>query len=236
MPENARYRQRALPRPVFEYRLRDRSGAGRTVAGLLRLTPVISRRKGLLAGSLVLSRREQTMSKLVFAALGLSILAGPAFGVTCPSGTIYATGFENPPFAAGSQLVGQDGWVGRADLSPAAATISTDVYYAGLQSVRVKGADLVHQDSLNTLPGGYIDAAGSYRRPVTCDPATGFPIVRVTAKVRIDGPKTPPGADANACVPGKFVPCNNFFSASVVARAGSTANTDGVGELALSSD
>jgi hypothetical protein len=55
--------------------------------------------------------------------------------------------------------------------------------------------------------------------------------------VRIDGPNTPPGGDANACVPGKFVPCNNFFSASITARAGSTANTTaGIGELAISSD
>src|SRR5262249_51544084 len=90
------------------------------------------------------------------AALGLALAAaGPAFGQvpTCPSGTIYATPFENPPFVAGSPLVGEDGWTGVAgaipppppNLSPNAAVISTDLYFAGLQSVRVKGADLVQQ-------------------------------------------------------------------------------------------
>ncbi|MCI0734949.1 MAG: hypothetical protein L0Y50_01505 [Beijerinckiaceae bacterium] len=49
------------------------------------------------------------MRKLALAALlGLPLAAAsPAFG-----GTIYATGFENPPFALGSLLVGQDGWTG----------------------------------------------------------------------------------------------------------------------------
>src|SRR4029077_5153870 len=188
------------------------------------------------------------MRKLALAAaLGLSwSAAGPAFGDSCPGGTIYTTGFENPPFTAGSQLVGQDGWVGVNSLgsscpvdclSPKAAVVSTDLYFSGLQSVRVLGQDLVHQGFLNTLTGGYYDAIGSYRKPVTCDPAAGFPIVRVKANVRIDGPNTPPGGDANACVPGKFVPCKNFFSASITARAGSTANTTaGIGELAISSD
>ncbi len=60
------------------------------------------------------------------AALGLSLAAGPAFG-----GTIYATGFENPPFAPGSFLVGQDGWVGVPPLSPNAAVISTDLAFSG---------------------------------------------------------------------------------------------------------
>jgi hypothetical protein len=180
------------------------------------------------------------MRKLALAAaLGLSwSAAGPAFGDSCPSGTIYATGFENPPFTAGSQLVGQDGWGPPVPpFSPSAAVISNDLYFAGLQSVRVAGTDLVHQDFINSLTNGYYDAIGSYRKPVTCDPAAGFPIVRVKANVRIDGPNTPPGGDANACVPGKFVPCNNFFSASITARAGSTANTTaGIGELAISSD
>jgi hypothetical protein len=87
------------------------------------------------------------MRKLIFAALGLSILAGPAFGVTCPSGTIYATGFEAPTFTAGFPLVGQDGWVEPLSfVNPNAAIITTDQPFAGSQAVRVKGADLVHQD------------------------------------------------------------------------------------------
>ncbi|MCI0600986.1 MAG: hypothetical protein L0Y60_15990 [Beijerinckiaceae bacterium] len=55
------------------------------------------------------------MRKLALAALlGLPLAAAsPAFG-----GTIYATGFENPPFALGSLLVGQDGWTGAPPLKP----------------------------------------------------------------------------------------------------------------------
>jgi hypothetical protein len=186
-------------------------------------------------------------ARFALGGIALALAAGQAFGGTCPSGTIYATGFENPPFAAGSILVGQDGWAGVTSipktsclvncLSPNAAVIATDLYFSGLQSVRVKGADLQHQGFINTRTGGYYDAIGSYRRAVTCDVAAGFPIVRVQANVRIDGPKTPPGGDANACVTGQEVPCNNFFSASVTARAVSTIEgTTGIGELAISSD
>ena len=172
------------------------------------------------------------------AAFGLCLaVSSPALGASCPSGTIYATGFENPPFIAGTPLVGQDGWVGSPPLSPNAAVIATDLFFVGLQSVRVRGQDLVHQDFINTLTGGYYDAIGSYRKPVTCDVTAAFPIVRLQAKVRIDGPTTPPGADAHACVKGQFTPCNNFFSASLAVRGGSTVNgTAGIGELALSSD
>src|SRR5438093_661717 len=77
---------------------------------------------------------------------------------------IYATGFENPPFTAGLPLVGQDGWVGVPRLSPNAAVISTDLPFTGSQSVRVAGADLAHQDSINKVTKGYYDAIGSYRK------------------------------------------------------------------------
>jgi hypothetical protein len=181
------------------------------------------------------------MRKLALAAaLGLSLaVSSQAFaGTTCTTGT-YATGFENPPFAAGSPLVGQDGWTGVAgiipppppNLSPNAAVISTDLYYVGLQSVRVKGADLVHQDFINTLTKGYYDAIGSYRCPVNLD--VGKAIVRVQAVVRVEGPQ--------ACARPTPIPCNNFFSASVAARApgvkpDGSSDTVGVGELAISSD
>jgi hypothetical protein len=197
--------------------------------------------------AIAVRRIDRFSTRLALAGIALALAAvGPALAGNCPSGTIYATGFENPPFTAGppftaaTRLVGQDGWVGVPPLSPSAAVISTDLYFSGLQSVRVLGQDLVHQDFINTLTGGYYDAIGSYRKPVTCDPAAGFPIVRVTANVRIDGPTTPPGGAAQACTnpqPSPSNPCHNFFSASVAARAGSTTNgTAGIGELAISSD
>jgi hypothetical protein len=155
--------------------------------------------------------KKSALSALI-AAFGLTFAVGAmAQAPNCPNGTIYATGFDNnPPFAPGSLLVGEDGWTGvpgatpppPPNLSPNAAIIATDLYVSGLQSVRVRGADLVHQDFINTLTAGYYDAIGSYRKPVTCAVSAAFPLVHIGAKVRIDGPKTPPGADAAACVKG----------------------------------
>lgn len=179
-------------------------------------------------------RIDRRSAGLALATLALAA-ASPAFG-----GTIYATGFENPPFILGNALMGQDGWVGASALSPNAAVISNDLVFSGEQVVRVRGADLVHEDFINEVTNGYYDAIGSYRRPLV--PffdvgAAGFPIVRIQANVRIDGPKTPPGAAAGDCVLGKFVPCNNFFSAGIVAVAlSSTGGSPGIGELDISSD
>ena len=42
-----------------------------------------------------------------------SLILVSLFSAALPSAsaaTIYSTGFENPPFANGSQLLGQDGW------------------------------------------------------------------------------------------------------------------------------
>ena len=180
------------------------------------------------------------MRKLAFAAaLGLSQVASQAFGGTI----IYSTGFENPPFILGQPLVGQDGWAGVPPLSPNAATISSDLFFAGSQLVRVRGADLVSQPvAINQQTNGYYDAIGSYRKAVNFDVgAAGFPIVRIQANVRIDGPQTPPGAASEACVPGKFVPCNNFFSAGIAAVGlcvppVPTCQFPGIGELDISSD
>ena len=139
----------------------------------------------------------------------------------------------------GQPVLGQDGWGPPVSiLSPNAAVISNDLVFSGQQSVRVRGQDLEHQDFINEVTGGYYDAIGSYRKPVNFDVgAAGFPIVRVQANVRIDGPKTPPGASAEDCVTGKFVPCNNFFSAGLAAVGNSsTGGSPGIGELDISSD
>jgi hypothetical protein len=140
---------------------------------------------------------------------------------------VYRAGFEPPTFTAGLPLAGQDGWIvgltPEGPLSPNAAIISTDLPRQGRQSVQVFGADLVHQDFIDLVSGSYYDAIGSYRRPVNYDTG-GTQFVRISANVRIDGPKTSMG--------------NNFFSASVAARATLTDDngTAGIGQLDLSSD
>lgn len=135
---------------------------------------------------------------------------------------IYQTGFEVPDFTAGLPLAGQDGWVAPGIFSPDAAVVTTEKPRQGKQTVRVLGADLVHQDFLGPLTGGYYDALGSYRHGVDFDTG-GTRAVRVSAHVRIDGPASPKG--------------NNFFSASVATRTTLTdGSTAGTGELALSSD
>jgi hypothetical protein len=159
-------------------------------------------------------------------------------GLTSPprvyADSSYQTGFEYPPFVTG-QLVDQDGWIGVNSipkttcevscLSPGAAVVSKDLPFAGLQSVQVRGVKLVHQDFIHQLTKGYYDAIGSYRKPVNY---VGISSALIQAVVFIDGPLFPSG--------------NNFFSASVAARALGVKNSDGssttvgIGELAISSD
>ena len=139
--------------------------------------------------------------------------AKPAFGAD-----IYnSNGFEGFALAP---LVGQDQWVvGPPNLSPDAAVVSIALPFAGSKSVEVRGENLLHQDFIGEATGGYYDAIGSYRRPVNyVVPTPGVPIIHLRAAVRVDGPLTPG---------------NNFFSASIAARAPSGA---GIGELAISSD
>jgi hypothetical protein len=162
------------------------------------------------------------------------VLMGVSFSLcvanTAYADTIYSTGFENPPFVVGIPLVGQDGWSvgGTPDgpLSPNAAVISKAKPRQGKQSVLVLGDDLVHQDFINFITGGYYDAIGSYRKTVDYDTG-GTQTVRISAHVRVNGKRTDTG--------------NNFFSASIVARGANVASTTpsgtvGIGELTISSD
>ncbi len=139
--------------------------------------------------------------------------------------TIYKTDFEPPTYTEDLPLVGQDGWTAPPPLSPNAAVVSRDRPRLGRQTVHVLGADLEHQDFINEVTAGYYDAIGSYRRAVNYDTANAQTI-RISAWVRVDGPKTTTG--------------NNFFSASIGGRAATTLNGEpssaGVGELAISSD
>lgn len=135
--------------------------------------------------------------------------------------SVYKTGFDQP-FVANAPLSGQDGWIAPPPLSPNAAIVTTDKPHIGRQTVQVLGSDMVSQDFINAATDGYYDAIGSYRRTVNYDTG-GTQTVTVSALVRVDGAASPVG--------------NNFFSASIAARAGLT-NGDhaGVGELAISSD
>ena len=151
--------------------------------------------------------RVATKTLLLAAALSASLHSASAQ-------TLYSTGFENPPFANGSTLLGQDGWSTAIPpfLNPNAAVITNSVAQSGLQSVRVRGVDLVGAPEVS--PYG---AVGSYRRPLGYDAGAGPSSVQLQASVRLDGPTLGTG---------------DFFAANIVARTG-----DGfAGELSLSSD
>jgi hypothetical protein len=141
-----------------------------------------------------------------------------AFALVCTSYSasaqiLYSTGFENPPFANGSQLVGQDGWVvGAPFLSPAAAVITNSTVQSGAQALQVRGVDMVNAPEVDPLA-----AVGSYRKPINFDATVALPIVRFQSNVRLDGPTLGSG---------------DFFSANIAARSGD----GGVGELSISSD
>jgi hypothetical protein len=137
---------------------------------------------------------------------------------------VYSTGFEDPPFANGSALLGQDGWSTAIPpfLNPSAATITNALAHTGLQSLQVGGIDIATSDDPETPEYDPItdpyDAVGSYRRPVDFDAAAaGYPIVRLQTDVYLDGPvsSTP-----------------SFVSQSLAARSGD----GGVGEIELGSD
>ena len=168
------------------------------------------------------SRTTKITKIAAWLAFGLLTALTPAWGQI-----VYKTGFESPTFVAGLPLAGQDGWVvgqtPEGPLSANGAVITTDKPRIGQQTVHVLGADLVHQDFVNSVTGGYYDAIGSYRRRVSYD-TSGTHAVRISANVRVDGPQTATG--------------NNFFSASVTGRALLTDDngTAGIGELDLSSD
>jgi hypothetical protein len=139
---------------------------------------------------------------------------------------MYGTGFEDPPFANGSQLSGQDGWFAPSvdnppgfpfNLNPGAAIISTALPRSGAQSLQVLGGDLQADAGILAATGGYYNAIGSYRRAVNYDAGEGG-VTRVQADIFVSGPETPG---------------DNFFSASLGARGG---DGNARGELAISSD
>ena len=135
--------------------------------------------------------------------------------------TVFSTGFERPTYVADQPLVGQDGWAVQVfngiPLGESAAVISTSNPASGDQAVRVNIGDLTP-----TGAGDY--NVGSYRQFVNYDvAAAGFPIVRIEADVRLDGPGTAQTADR---VTGDFVSVN----------LGPVAGDGYLGELSISSD
>jgi hypothetical protein len=165
----------------------------------------------------------QPTNRSLLAATALALISAIPSVIAQP---VFTTGFEAMEgYVANAPLVGQDGWVAPPPLSPNAAMVASDKPRQGKQTVHVLGADLEHQDFINDATDGYYDAIGSYRRAVNHD--TGLAQkVRISAHVRIDGPRTAAG--------------NNFFSSSIGGRAQSTLDGEpssaGVGELAISSD
>jgi PEP-CTERM motif len=155
---------------------------------------------------------------LLFVVVG-SVVVGSASAASAQ--VIYATGFENPPFAANSQLVGQDGWVGAAGPPSIAnnnplATITNSTAKTGAQSVQVRGSDLTG-DVTVTAPYG---AVGSYRQPASVDTAlSGTPRVRVEADLLLQS--TAP------------LTTNDFFTITLAARTGAGET---MGEFGLSSN
>jgi hypothetical protein len=134
--------------------------------------------------------------------------------------TIYATGFENPPFAPDSQLVGQNDWAQPnipANLNPGAAVISTALPQTGAQSVQVQGQSMQTDDFISDVTGSYYHAIGSYTHAIGYDAGPSGK-VRVQADIYVSGAKT----DGT-----------NFFSASIASIGG---DGSGLGELAISSD
>lgn len=127
---------------------------------------------------------------------------------------LYATGFENPPLANGSTLLGQDGWSTAIPpfLNPNAAVITDASARSGSQSLQVAGADMVAAPEVAPLA-----VVGSYRRPVNYDASSGPSRVLITSAVRLDGPVLGTG---------------DFFAANIAARSGD----GGVGEISISSD
>jgi hypothetical protein len=153
--------------------------------------------------------KHPDISPLARALASLILCASPA-----SAAVLYSTGFEQPTFADGSTLLGQDGWSTAIPpfLNPGAAVVASGLAHTGTQSLRVAGTDLVPAPEVSPLA-----VVGSYRRPVNYDSTTGHSTVLITSDVRLDGPTLGSG---------------DFFAANIAARSGD----GGIGEISISSD
>ncbi len=122
-------------------------------------------------------------------ALLLTLLCGSS---ALAQSVVYQTGFENPPFAVGTELQGQDGWTPSSSLPPflstGAAKITTADAKTGAQSVAVEGKAMT--SAAEVAP---YDAVGSFRRPVGYDTTvTGQTLLRLSVDAKVTGPGTVP--------------------------------------------
>jgi hypothetical protein len=124
-------------------------------------------------------------------------------------GMLFNATFETPDYQAGQPLVGQDGWVGL--LAGDAPTIVADHRLAssGRRAIECWVGDLAilyEGDPPNEVPMWW---DGAWRRPIEFDAITIPSEVRVEADVRLDGPVTGSGPEAD------------LVSANLYARNGS---------------
>lgn len=125
-----------------------------------------------------------------FLALLLTLLCGSS---SAPAqSVVYQSGFEDPPFAVGSELQGQDGWTPSSSLPPflstGAAKISSADAKSGVQSVAVEGKAMT--SAAEVAP---YDAVGSFRRPVGYDTTvTGQTLLRLSVDAKVTGPGSVP--------------------------------------------
>jgi hypothetical protein len=102
-------------------------------------------------------RRERIGLLVVVFSLALGVAASAAH-----AGTLYSTGFENPPFILGD-LSGQDGW---SVFGPTTVLVENTLVQSGLQAVSVDGS------------------AASQSGPYHSDFSTG-PLIELTAGIYI---------------------------------------------------
>lgn len=157
----------------------------------------------------------QALRKSLFLALVMSVGLVILVSRSSADQTLYATGFEQPTFHVGDQLLGLDGWSTAIPpfLNPEAATITADEANQGSQSVEVRGKDLIGSDGITTP----YDAVGSYRRPLNATISSNA-VVRMEADLLLDGPQ--PKTEGE------------FFSLTIAARSDDDKT---LGEMGLSS-
>src|SRR4051812_35713630 len=182
---------------------------------LIRATPV--HRKGT---HLMKSSHRSIISGVSFLLAAAILGAAPA-----RAGTLYQTGFESPPFAAGQPVDGQDVWV--ATMSPGAGIITAGAPASGLQSLQVNGNALDF-----SAPDGVYE--GVYN-PRTLFNAGGASLVWVQADVRLDGPKTSDDlASANLFVANTSdVLAESYISSDAHLHGATTADSQQFGAASL---
>jgi hypothetical protein len=101
---------------------------------------------------------------------------------------LLQTGFESATFTAESPIDGQDGWVGF--FAPAASLVSAISAHGGRRCIAMQGSALAL-----ARPGLVAAACGT---ELLFDPvAANRPLLHVSARVRLDGPDTGEGPEAD---------------------------------------